>query len=342
MTPILDPPAPAPLAAPEDRGPAIALDPPASDATRREALAGAGALTLGAFLAGCGDDAAEGERAAATRTIRHAAGTTQVPARPSRVATLSEVVVVHLASVGLLAVAANDSGLTWARLYRRLLSLELDPSEVTSLGTTADPDLETLAAVRPEVILAERFSEDLYPQLSRIAPTVLIQRPTNAAWKQAFDQTVRAVGREREAQAVRDRYARTVQRLRRQRTGTRVSFVRTADRGSILIDGTSAFAGSVAAEAGIPVDDGPPGSRPAEGGFVELSGERLREIAGDLIVTADYADEPPHVEELRRNPLWEALPAVRAGRVVTMPGEIYNGGTYVAARLLLERLAEEL
>jgi iron complex transport system substrate-binding protein len=69
----------------------------------------------------------------------------------------------------------------------------------------------------------------------------------------------------------------------------------------------------------------------------------MRAIDGDLIVTADYAsEEAPQVEELSRNPLWKTLPAVRAGRVVAIPGEIYNGGTYVAAQMLLERLAEEL
>jgi len=318
------------------------LDPPVDDATRRELLVGGGALALGAILAGCGDDGDEAPPGARTRTIRHAAGTTRVPARPSRVATLSEVVVAHLASVGLLVVAANDDGLNWVEPYRPLLSVQLDPAEVTSLGTSEDPDLETLAALRPEMILSESFSEEFYPQLSRIAPTVLIERPSNAAWKQAFDQAVRAVGREREAAAVRGRYGRVVERLRQVGTDTRVSFVRAADGGSFRIDGTGAFAGSVAAEAGIPVDDGPPGSRPVDGGFVELSGERMRAIDGDLIVTADYANEPPQVEELSRNPLWRTLPAVRAGRVITVPGEIYNGGTYVAAQLLLERLAEEL
>lgn len=65
-------------------------------------------------------------------------------------------------------------------------------------------------------------------------------------------------------------------------------------------------------------------------------------IDGDIIVSAAYAGEQPQVEELATNPLWQELPAVRAGRVITLPGEIYNGGTYVAAHLLLERLAQEL
>lgn len=36
------------------------------------------------------------------------------------------------------------------------------------------------------------------------------------------------------------------------------------------------------------------------------------------------------LSELERNPLWSTLPAVKAGRVVQIPGPIYNGGNYYA------------
>lgn len=142
---------------------------------------------------------------------------------------------------------------------------------------------------------------------------------------------------------MRERYAGVVEEVRGAAGDASVSFVRTSDAGSFRIDGTGAFPGSVAEEAGIRVDDGPPDApREPESGFVELSGERMSAIDGDLIVTAAYAGEPDQAAELARNPLWETLPAVRAGRVITVQGEIYNGGTYVAAQLLLERLREEL
>lgn len=316
------------------------LTEPVDDGTRRELLIAGAVLALG--LAGCGSDDGAGGGEQATRRVRHAAGVTEVPVRPSRVATLSEVVVAHLASVGLLVAGANDDGLNWVEPYRALLPEQLDPAAIRDLGLSDDPNVEALAELAPKVILSEEFSVELYPQLSRIAPTVLIARPSNAAWKEGFAQTVRVVGREPEATAVRERYEEVVGRVRGLRSDRRVSFVRTND-GGFRIDGTSAFAGSVAVEAGIAVADGPPGAEAdPESGFVELSGERLAAIDGDIIVSAAYAGERPQVEELARNPLWKTLPAVRAGRVLTIAGEIYNGGTYVAAQLLLERLATEL
>lgn len=165
--------------------------------TRRELLIGGAALAGAAWLGGCGGDgSSDGD--GATRTVRHSSGTTEVPARPERVATVSEVVVAHLASVGLLVVASNDDGRNWVDPYESLLPERFDPSSIRSLGATDDVSFETLAAIGPEMILSESFSEDIYPQLSRIAPTVLIERGSNADWKPAFDGAVRAVGRERE------------------------------------------------------------------------------------------------------------------------------------------------
>lgn len=213
---------------------------------------------------------------------------------------------------------------------------------IASVGSSESPNLEALARVAPDLIVIETFAEELYPQLSRIAPTVVIERPSNAAWKQAFDQVVQAVGRTDEAPRVRERYQEEVERA--EATGTVIAFVRDAGDGSFRIDGTGAFAGSVAAEAGYPVDDGGQGGEPSDAGFVEFSGERLSVITGDLIVAPGFRPlaEGNSVAALERNPLWQGLPAVAAGRVLTVPGAVYNGGTYVAAELLLRAIADFL
>jgi len=309
--------------------------------TRRSLLGSA--AVAGLALAGCGSSGGSDSAGAGTRSFRHALGTTEIPVRPSRVATLDELVVAHLASVGLLVVAANDDGVNWVQPYRRLLPADLDPSQITAVGGSEEPNFEALAGTRPELIVVGSYYEDFYPQLAQIAPTVAFDKPTNADWKPTFDLAVRAAGREQQGARVVQRYEETVRRVSAMQLPRSVSFVRSSGGGSFRIDGTGAFPGGVAAEAGIEVADGPPKAKPEEGsGFVELSGERMRAIDGDVIVTATYAGEPPQVQELRANPLWKSLPAVRAGRLVGLPGEIYNGGTYVAAQLLLERLVEPL
>lgn len=173
------------------------LLPPAivDDATRREFLAG---LAAAGLLAACGDGGSDAQTTPpgpSRRTIEHPGGTSEVPVRPERVVTLSEVLDGHLASVGLLAVGVTDNVGEWLAPYRELLDPNLDLGALSEIGTAGEPNQEAIAGLDPDLILAEVFSEDLYPTLSQIAPTVLIERPTNAGWKGAFDATVDAVGR---------------------------------------------------------------------------------------------------------------------------------------------------
>lgn len=281
-----------------------------------------------------------------TRTVEHALGTTEVPANPQRIATLSVVVASHLVSVGMAPVAANRSVTkNWLEPYRDLLPEGVDIDGIEAIGETEEPDLERLVVIGPDLILIETYQEDIYPLLSEIAPTMAIERPSNAAWKSAFDQTVDAVGRRQEAEAVRQRYRDEVVVAPEAASSTRVAFIRAvADGGTFLIDGTGGFAGSVAAEAGYPVDDGPEDESPDEFGYVTVSQERLGQITADLIVVPDPRENAVSfgVEVFQDNPFWDQLPAVQAGQVLALPQSIYNGGTYLAAELLLRALREAL
>ncbi len=127
-----------------------------------------------------------------------------------------------------------------------------------------------------------------------------------------------------------------------------VSFIRMSSGGTFTIDGPGSFPGSVMSDAGVSVAEAPEGVGEDGGfGYVEnISGERLTEVAGDVIVVPDntglgYSDEPD-LAAFERNPLWERLPAVQAGRVVSLPGSVYNGGNYAAARRLIEAIADTI
>lgn len=305
---------------------------------------------LALVLAACGGSGGSGEGdtdaapaggAPATRTVEHALGTTEVPTRPERVATLSEGVAGHLASVGLLVVAAPDDVPEWLTPYQQTFEPDLDLGSITLLGTGEEPSLETLARVAPDMIIIETFSEEFYPELSQIAPTVVVERPFNADWQQAFTQTVQFAGREEEAREVRSSYETALAAAPPTASEVEVACVRASADGSFRLDGVGAFCGSVAAEAGYAVTTGPPDVAPEEGsGFIELSGERLTAVTGDLIVAQTDEPDVDTIDGFTQNPLWETLPAVQSGSVITLPNPIYNNGTYYAAELLLEAIIE--
>lgn len=308
--------------------------------TRREFLAG---LAVAGLAAACADqDRREPARsgAPATRTIEHPGGTSQIPVRAERVVSLSEVLAGHLVSVGLVPIGADEDIAAWLEAYQALLAPDLDIGAIASASTAGEPHIEAIAALGPELILAETFFEEFYDRLAGIAPTVLIDRPTNADWKAAFDATVDAAGRQEEAQAVRDRYATARDRLAGQASPVEVAFIRSNGDGTFRIDGTSAFGGSVAADAGLAVTDAPPGVGDRSDGAVDVSDERLDVVTGDVIVLPARRLDLDQVAVFSQNPLWPTLPAVQAERVLALPNPVYNGGTYVAAQLLLEAVAK--
>lgn len=316
---------------------------------RRSLLATAVLLLLaGCATAGEGEPDPGGEAVGAageepaTRTVEHAAGTTEVPVRPERVATTSEALAGHLASAGVLPVAGPEDVTEWLEPYAEAGLLgDLEPGDVEEIGTSEEPDLERLAALEPDLILIEEFSIEQHPVFDEIAPTVVVSRPTNADWQEAFDQTVAAAGVEDAAGPVRDRYEALLDDVPAAAPDTEVTFLRGSGPGQFRLDALGGFGGSVAEEAGYAVDVGDATPSEAREGQVEYSNERLDVVDGDLLVTTTQEEGgPSSIDELAAGPLWAGIPAVRSGRIVELPQPIYNGGTYVAAELLLQALAD--
>jgi iron complex transport system substrate-binding protein len=261
-----------------------------------------------------------------------------------RIVTDSEVVAGHLASVGLLPAGALDGVDEWLQPYADagLLDDDVDLSAISSAGSEDGLDLERVAALDPDLILIEEFSADLEPQLSAIAPTTVISRPTNADWKAAFEQVVEATGREEQAQAVVDRYESVLAEAPATEDEL-ITFIRGAGPGEFRLDVLGGFGGSVAEEAGFTVDVGGATAEEAAGGTVNFSNENLDVVSGTLLVTTTQeAGGPSNIDELIDSPLWTGIPAVADGRVIELPQSIYNGGTYVAAELLLQAVYDGL
>lgn len=307
-------------------------------------VAPGGLFVAALLLSACGGPSAEqpsgGSQDSQMRTVTHLLGSTEVPVDPQRIATLSEGVAGHLASTGLLVVAAPDDVPEWLTPYQERFAPELDLDSISQINTSEEPDLEALALAEPDLIIIENFSEDLYPELSEIAPTVVVERPSNADWQQAFAQTVEFAGREEEAAPVRASYEAALAEVPPEAANVEVACMRADDDGSFRLDGWGAFCGSVAAEAGYPVTAAPGDLTPGPGGFVEMSGERLPAITGDLIVAQTDAADVDTITGFTQNPLWSTLPAVQSDSVITLPNPIYNNGTYYAAELLLEAINE--
>jgi iron complex transport system substrate-binding protein len=323
---------------------AALLDPPVDDATRREVLVGAGALTLGAFLTGCGADAPTPETADQQRTIRHALGRTRVPADPRRIVAVEPVLLEALYVLGARPVATTRPN---------FVSTEHLPPEVFAgveqIGTLEELDYEAVAAQRPDLVLTTAFEGEEYPEgsyarLSAIAPTVatnFVEAEADPRADVAF--LGRVLGREERARArvaaLEQRFVEIKRRLAPVAPRTTLSYVRLQGAGSVYPPVKSAGA-RLLGELGF---DRPPGQAfdPDAGDCCPaVSLERLAEIDGDvLFLGLDSSDESAAVlARLRSSALFNRLRAVRAGRVHTVSSGAWAGDAYLGAQRMFDDL----
>jgi iron complex transport system substrate-binding protein len=128
----------------------------------------AGAL----LLSGCGGTAAEEQPEAASAvaapeeiTVGHAQGETVVPVDPERVLTFD------FASLTTLdALDVDVWGLPKESLPGTLEKYASD--EYENIGTLFEPDYEAVQAAEPDLIIVAGRSAAVYPELSKIAPTI--------------------------------------------------------------------------------------------------------------------------------------------------------------------------
>jgi iron complex transport system substrate-binding protein len=107
------------------------------------------------------------------RLVRHLSGETQVPLDPERVVSLRP----HLTDT-LLALGVTPAGAAaWNNEHPEYLAEALEG--VALVGSPDTPNLEAILALEPDLIVTPPYEPDLYPQLSRIAPTALLDWKTD-------------------------------------------------------------------------------------------------------------------------------------------------------------------
>lgn len=199
----------------------------------------------------------------------------------------------------------------------RQLREQAEARGVTDLGAFTEPSLEAVVALQPDLIIGSgMLGEGVQAMASRIAPTVMI---TAENWKTYYRRLAHAVGRDEAAAAILDRYEDRVADIRSRIPQTTVSVVRiTPWDFQVYLDSPQAYGPFlVMRETGVrrppyeTAEGGETMKRPDWEELSQLSGDTLLYIVGG---SNDSAESGRH-EEVLANPLWQMLPAVRAGRV---------------------------
>lgn len=187
-------------------------------------LAGAMALAV----AGCGKSvnaAVAPETEAASVSVVHSMGTTEVPYEPQRIAALDLAALDILDSLGLgdrVVGIPKKSSVSYLTSY-------ISDSEIVNLGSVKEVDMEALNSLEPDLIIIGGRLASEYENLSKIAPTIGIQIDHEGGYLDSARKNVETIaalyGKEDEAERIFTEFE------------TRIKALNTAAEGKTSITG---------------------------------------------------------------------------------------------------------
>ncbi|QYJ16653.1 hypothetical protein Rxycam_02488 [Rubrobacter xylanophilus DSM 9941] len=314
-------------------------------ATRREFLAGVGALLL-LLSAGCAGGG--GGSQGGSRAVEHRYGVTRISGRPRRVVSLGYQEHDFLYALGIKPVAVrywygdrDDVIYPWAEDEAG----DADP-EILNMPF-GQLNFEKIAALEPDLIMGvyAGLTQEEYETLSEIAPTVA--QPAGyvnfgTPWQRATLMAGRAVGREGRARRLVSGLERRFEEVRREHpefdgatvavasygNGERIGFFSSQDTRARFFTGLGFRVPERLEELA------------GESFYGTISPERMDLLDADLLVWCQLASTEGGRAAIERDPLVRRLDASREGRVVFMEGTLDDAlqfGTVLSLPFLLER-----
>lgn len=289
------------------------------------------------------------ETTATHRVIEHPGGMTRVPLDPKRIVSIG-------AADALVALGRRPiAHLLFFGDFRHYLKVALKGVRpIGSLYGSFAPDLEAVWAAKPDLILVGRWHRRRYAQLAQIAPTVIIAPARKApAWEQAA-ANVHAVGAvlglDARAARVVDAFEAKGARVKalvhaRLPKGATVATIRAHFR-QYRLNGRFQGGGPILYDwLGLTP---PPIIRAKHwrraDGLMMLSPERLLGLEVDHLFT--IIDPVPGsaaaLEALKARPVWQRLPAARAGHVYPASMAAWQGGGLLGMEVVLDEISQAL
>ena len=115
------------------------------------------------------------------KTIVHDFGTTELKKAPKRIVILDNLYGEILDPLDITPVGAT-TGQSDSQEFSTLFKKQYKDAKVVSVGWQGSPDLDKIAELKPDLILMTGEQEDLYEELSEIAPTVGYRINTDENW----------------------------------------------------------------------------------------------------------------------------------------------------------------
>lgn len=290
--------------------------------------------------------ASEDSTQSTSRVVKHIMGETQVPTYPERVIVLDNAHLGNAIALGTIPIgAAIGLDQAYLRTYQSYLNDQTVAAPIL-VGNSTDPNLEKILSLKPGLILGFEYHQTIYEQLSQVVPTVLHDSANiNSSWKELVKLSGEALGQAEEAEELlKDYYQRTQelrQRLEEQKNSKlSVSAVRVNRNSGIVSLLQDSFPGTIFQDVGLVR----PSAQSKNGNLENISVELISQIDGDVLFVIALRDEKNSdlLSQLKQNPLWSQLQAVKQKRVYQVDTDRWLGYNIISANFVLDDLFKYL
>ena len=267
-------------------------------------------------------------------TVKDAKGEFTLDKTPSRVVALEYSFVDALAQVGVSPVGVADDN----KVDRILTQVREKIAAWQSVGTRSQPSLEVIASLKPDLIIADPSRHTaVFEELKKIAPTVMFDS-RHESYQENLETAQKIgdlVGKSSEMKAKinehNDYIANIAKNLGVQ--GKKASFG-TSREDKFNIQNDNGYVGSFLTTLGFA-----PTKLNSDQSFVEINLEQLVMEKPEYLFIAHYRDESI-ARKWEAEPLWKAIPAVKANHVYSVDSDMWARGRGLEASKIMAKQIE--
>ena len=264
-------------------------------------------------------------------TVKDAKGEFTLDKTPSRVVVLEYSFVDALAQVGVSPVGVADDN----KIDRILPQVREKIAAWQSVGTRSQPSLEVIASLKPDLIIADPSRHTaVFEELKKIAPTVMFDS-RHESYQENLETAQKIgdlVGKSAEMKAKinehNDYIANIAKNLGVQ--GKKASFG-TSREDKFNIQNDNGYVGSFLTTLGFA-----PTKLNSDQAFVEINLEQLVMEKPEYLFIAHYRDESI-ARKWEAEPLWKAIPAVKANHVYSVDSDMWARGRGLEASKIMAK-----
>ena len=268
-------------------------------------------------------------------TIKDAKGEFTLDKTPSRVVALEYSFVDALAQVNVSPVGVADDN----KIDRILPQVREKIAAWQSVGTRSQPSLEVIASLKPDLIIADPSRHTaVFEELKKIAPTVMFDS-RHESYQENLETAQKIgdlVGKSSEMKAKinehNDYIANIAKNLGVQ--GKKASFG-TSREDKFNIQNDNGYVGSFLTTLGFA-----PTKLNSDQAFVEINLEQLVMEKPEYLFIAHYRDESI-ARKWEAEPLWKAIPAVKANHVYSVDSDMWARGRGLEASKIMAKQIED-